>query len=155
MYLAAGTSVLIGCTGLPWLAATAMRTALRPSNLVTDEFSDNVQRRVDEPGGERRPRLSRPHDAGAVRRRGGRPLPVRQLRVDAATAVPDPVRTPHLSTVRRPAAGGCRCRRRRGPLSGRRRRLLQTHPTERESSSETATAAATTKGEGVKLGAYT
>ena len=91
------------------------------------EFTDTAQHGVDESGGECRPGLSRSDDARPVRRRRGRQVPLRQLLVDAAPAVPDHVRTPRLSTVRRRTVRRSQ-RQRVGPLSGQRGRLRQHHP---------------------------
>ena len=87
---------------------------------------------VDEPGGQRAAGLARRRVDAAARvcRRRRRALPLRRLLVAAASAVPDAVRPPHLSTVRRPAV---RRRRPAGPLSRQRGRLRRPHPSHRES----------------------
>ena len=73
-------------------------------------------------------------DAGTVRRRRRRSLPLRPVLVDAASAVSDAVRPPHLSTVCRPPVHrrGRRGRQRARALSGQRGRLRPPHPRHRE-----------------------
>ena len=81
-----------------------------------------VQHGVDEPRGQRRPRRSSPDDTGPVRWRPRGQVQVCRVLVGATSAVPDPVWTPHMSTVRRPTVCHVDCSQ-DGTLSRQRARL--------------------------------